>query len=256
MRFRLDLAYDGTAFEGWQTQSRPHPEEDGRSVQSEIEKALSTIAKRPVAVVGAGRTDSGVHARGQTAHFDAETTMTGPQFVRGLNSLLPRDVRIWNCEPVDSNFHARFSALGRVYYYHLAEAAVLMPWDYNYVYRVTELPPLKLLNSIAGTLQGEMDFTTFAHIRDPNPNKTRYIYHASFFPQRDRVIFQIAGNAFLWRMVRSLVGTMLRVAAQGGGREEFVEILNIRDRKKVGPTAPAQGLYLQRVIYHEREFAF
>jgi len=256
VRFRLDLAYDGTDFEGWQSQVRDGSIPDGRTVQAELEKALSILVKAPTPVVGAGRTDSGVHARSQTAHFDAETRMQGPHFVRGLNSLLPPDVRVMHCQVVEPDFHARFSAIGRVYHYHIVPAQSLLPWEARYCHRVHTLPPLALLNSMASVLHGEMDFTSFAHAKDPSPSKNRFIYHSAFFPQGDRVIYQITGNAFLWRMVRSLVGTLLDLGAQGLGPEDFLAILEAKDRKKAGPTAPGQGLYLQKVIYHEREFSF
>lgn len=254
-RFRLDLAYDGTDFEGWQNQVRDGVE-DGRTVQSEVEKALSVILKTPMAIVGAGRTDAGVHARSQTAHFDAETRMEGPHFVRALNSFLPPDIRAVGCGAVEPDFHARFSALARVYHYHIVVGQSLMPWEARYCHRVHELPSLSTLNSMAAVLYGEQDFTSFSHAKDPNRSRHRFIYHASFFPRGDRVVFQIAGNAFLWRMVRSLVGTILDLGHRGLGAAEFAAILHARDRRQAGPTAPGQGLYLQKVIYDEREFAF
>ena len=254
-RFRLDLAYDGTDFEGWQSQVR-EGEPNGRTVQTELEKVLAIMVKAPVPIVGAGRTDSGVHARGQCAHFDAVTRMEGPHFMRGFNSLLPPDVRVMNCHEVEPTFHARFSALARVYHYHIVAAPSLMPWETRYCHRVNELPSLRILNSMASHLYGEMDFTSFAHAKDPSLSKNRFIYHASFFPQGDKVIFQIAGNAFLWRMVRSLVGTLLDLGDRGLGVTEFAAILQAKDRRQAGPTAPGQGLYLHKVIYHEREFSF
>lgn len=255
-RFRLDLAYDGSRFEGWQNQIREEGTEDGRTVQAEIEKALAVLVKGPCPVVGAGRTDAGVHARGQSAHFDAVTRMEGSHFLKGLNSLLPDDVRILHCQQVEPSFHARFSALARVYHYHIIPAQAALPWEVNYVHRVYELPPLSVLNSMAGLLYGEMDFTSFTHAKDPSQSRNRFIYHASFFPLGDRVVFQIAGNAFLWRMVRSLVGTILDLGHRGHGAPEFAAILEARDRRRAGPTAPGQGLYLHKVIYDEREFSF
>jgi len=254
-RFRLDLAYDGTHFEGWQNQVRDGVE-DGRTVQGEVEKALSLILKQPTPIVGAGRTDAGVHARCQTAHFDADTRMEGPHFLRGLNSFLPDDVRVVDCRAVEPDFHARFSALARVYHYHIFVGQVLLPWESRYCHRVHELASLSSLNAMAAVLYGEQDFTSFSHAKDPNKSRHRFIYHASFFPKGDRIVFQIVGNAFLWRMVRSLVGTILDLGHRGLGAAEFAAILKAQDRKQAGPTAPGQGLYLQKVIYHEHEFAF
>jgi tRNA pseudouridine38-40 synthase len=182
--------------------------------------------------------------------------MDGGNFTRGLNSRLPADVRITRCLEVPRDFHARFSALARVYHYHIVASPSLLPWEAPYCHRVTKLPPLKLLNEIAGVLHGELDFTSFSQAKDPHRSRKRYIYHSVFYPQGDRVIYKIAGNAFLWRMVRSLVGTILDLGAQGHGAAEFQAALAACDRRQAGPTAPAKGLYLHKVIYDEHEFAF
>lgn len=251
-RFRLDLAYDGTDFEGWQSQK-----EEGRTVQGEIEKALGTLVKTPVSIVGAGRTDSGVHARGQTAHFEvASGRMEGENFKRGLNSLLPPDIRILECREVEETFHSRFSALARVYHYYILPASVALPWEDRYCLRIHECPDLPVLNAMAAHLRGELDFTTFSNAQDPSHSKFRYIYHAGFFIQGDKVVFKISGNAFLWRMVRSLVGSLLELAKKGQGEAAFRQALEARDRRKAGPTAPAKGLFLHKVIYDEHEFSF
>ncbi|MEI8096183.1 MAG: tRNA pseudouridine(38-40) synthase TruA [Spirochaetales bacterium] len=253
-RFRLDIAYDGTHFEGWQTQE--HEARVGRTVQSDLEAAVETLVRHRVDVVGAGRTDSGVHARGQTAHFDAETRMQGVHFTRGLNSLLPPDVRITRCVEVGPGFHARFTALSRVYQYQMVVSPSLLPWEERYYHRLTTLPPLPQLNAMAGLLHGELDFTSFSQAKDPHRSRTRYIYHSVFYPQGDKVIYEIAGNAFLWRMVRSLVGTLLDFGARGWGPAEFRDALEAKDRRRAGPTAPAKGLYLHKVIYDEHELSF
>jgi tRNA pseudouridine38-40 synthase len=253
-RFRLDIAYDGTNFEGWQTQQ--HLNRSGRTVQTVLESALQTLVGHEVILTGAGRTDSGVHARGQTAHFDAETRMDGPQFLRGLNSCLSADVRVTRCREVDPSFHARFSALARVYHYHIICSPSLMPWEAPYCHRVTHLPALVRLNALASVLHGEQDFTSFSQAKDPHRSRERYIYHSVFYPQGDKVVYKIAGNAFLWRMVRSLVGTILDFAARDLGENEFREVLESRDRRRAGPTAPPHGLFLHKVIYDEHEFSF
>lgn len=251
-RFRMDLAYDGTDFEGWQSQK-----EEGRTVQGEIEKALGVLVKNPVPIVGAGRTDSGVHARSQTAHFEVtHGRMDGGNFKRGLNSLLPPDIRILDCRLVEESFHARFSALARVYQYYILPATVALPWEDRYCLRVNEVPDLNTLNAMASHLKGEIDFTTYSNAQDPSLSKNRFIYHACFFTQGDKLVFRISGNAFLWRMVRSLVGSLLELARKGQGAEAFRQNLDARDRKMAGPTAPAKGLFLHKVIYDEREFSF
>lgn len=250
-RFRLDLAYDGTDFHGWQNQ------DEGRTVQGLLEAALAQILKTPTAVTGAGRTDAGVHARGQTAHFDAANTrMTGLNMLRALNSLLPPDIRITDCREVEADFHSRFSALARVYHYYFIPSQTILPWEARYNTRINRAPDLEVLNSMSSVLKGEIDFTTFSHAQDASQSRCRYIYHAAWFPQGDKIVFKIAGNAFLWRMVRSLVGSLLDFEARGMTKADFQRILEARDRLKAGPTAPSNGLFLHKVIYDEREFGF
>jgi tRNA pseudouridine38-40 synthase len=181
--------------------------------------------------------------------------MDGGQFLRALNSLLPDDIRATSCAEVPSTFHARFSALARVYHYYVVPAASLLPWEVPYCHRVESMPPLKTLNSMAALLYGELDFTAFAHAQETG-SKHRFIYHASFFPQGDRIVFQIAGNAFLWRMVRSLVGTMLEFGTKGKDAADFAAVLASGDRRLAGATAPGNGLFLHKVIYDEHEFSF
>ena len=250
-RFRLNLAYDGTPYEGWQNQGA-----DARTVQGELEQALSQLLHHPTNLVGAGRTDSGVHARSQTAHFEAASTrMDGLAFQRGLNSLLPRSIRVLSCQEVSENFHARFSALARVYHYYLQPNEVILPWDRSWVTPATKIPPLVRLNAMAHHLHGEQDFTTFSHAQDPSKSRSRFIYQASWFAWRDRIVFRIAGNAFLWRMVRSLVGTMLAFGCNPDAETLFADAFASRDRLKAGPTAPAEGLFLHKVVYHAHEFS-
>ena len=249
-RFRLNLAYDGTPYEGWQSQRTT-----AKTVQGELEQALSRLLHQPTSLVGAGRTDSGVHARSQTAHFEAvNTRMTGLAFQRGLNSLLPRSIRILSCQEVSETFHARFSALARVYQYYLQPSEVILPWDRSWV-TPAKIPPLAILNAMAHQLHGEQDFTTFSHAQDPSQSRSRFIYQATWFPWRDPVVFRISGNAFLWRMVRSLVGTMLDLGGKPDAATRFAEALASRDRRSAGPTAPAEGLFLHKVVYYAHEFS-
>lgn len=250
-RFRLEIAYDGTEFSGWQNQK------NARSVQEVVEKTLGRIFGERIPIVGAGRTDAGVHARGQAAHFISPSDrMKGHNVRMALNSFLPPDVRIVDCHPVSEDFHSRFSALARVYHYHLKEGENLMPWDERYVHRITKLPDLQLLNGLAATLLGERDFTTFSQAKDPKPSKCRYIYQSVFFPQGDRLIYKITGNAFLWKMVRSLVGSLIHYALLEWTPDRFLGLLMAKNRKLAGPTAPAKGLYFQRVIYDVNELPF
>ncbi|OHD13056.1 MAG: tRNA pseudouridine(38-40) synthase TruA [Spirochaetes bacterium GWB1_48_6] len=246
----MDLSYDGTNFEGWQTQLT------GRTVQGVIEKALGILLKTPVSIMGAGRTDAGVHARHQVAHFSAETRMEGKHFTVGLNSLLPKDVRILEVSQVDADFHARFSAKVRVYHYYFFPGAVALPWEEPYCWRLGRPMDLQVLNTMAGIILGEQDFTTFSCAQDKAKSRKRFIHQSIFYQEGPFLVYRIAGNAFLWRMVRSLVGSMIKWAPLEGGPEIFRRALEAKCRDLSGPSAPAKGLFLQKVVYHDGEWGY
>lgn len=243
-RIKLTAAYDGTDFCGWQIQKKD------RSVQQVIEEALARLHKHPVSIVGAGRTDSGVHALGQTLHFDTTiASMPAEKFVPALNSLLPHDVRMRNGIEVGYNFHARRDALWREYRYHLSLVEEHSPFSKPYTLPVRSLPDVRLLQQYASQLVGAHDFTTFSAAGDSSPSKIRHIFAASWYPAGSQLVFRVVGNAFLWRMVRSLTGTMIDLAERGASRREFEEILESRDRESAGTTASPKGLFLYKVNY-------
>lgn len=255
-RIRMTVAYDGSSFNGWQRQR------NGRSVQEDLETALLAMLKEPVEVSGSGRTDSGVHALGQVCHFDISNHRIGAGvFVRALNKLLPADVRVLDSEEVDGSFHARFSTMAREYRYLAKEELSFKPFDRGRAAKVRRFPDLDLLNDYASCLEGTHDFTTFTGSGDLCPSKWRDIYVSRFSFERDfwgdRVlVYTICGNAFLYRMVRSLVGTMLQLGDSEIPVDEFRRRLEARDRSETGKTAPAGGLYLARVSYDPQEYAW
>lgn len=245
-RIKLTAAYDGTDFCGWQIQNKD------RSVQQVIEEALARLHKHPVRVVGAGRTDSGVHALGQTLHFDTDrASIPAEKFVPALNSLLPPDVRIRNGIEAGHAFHARRDAHSREYRYHLSVIDEHSPFSKPYTLSVRSLPDVRLLQQYASQLVGVHDFTTFSAAGDVSPTKIRHIIAASWYPAGSQLVFRVVGNAFLWKMVRSLTGTMLDLAERGAPRRAFEEILESRDRGSAGTTASAKGLFLYKVNYEE-----
>lgn len=248
--FRMDLAYDGTHFEGWQTQA------SGRTVQGVLEEALAQIMKQPVSLTGAGRTDAGVHARFQVASFSAETRMNPRQLTLALNSLLPKDVRILESREAPEDFHARFSAKARVYHYYFYNGGVALPWEEPYCWRLGKPLDLRVLNAMASMILGETDFTTFSSAQDQSKSRCRYIFQSAFFYEGPYLVYRIAGNAFLWRQVRSLVGSMAKWALLPGGADIFRKALAARDREQAGPTAPARGLFLQKVVYDDGEWGY
>ncbi len=244
-RIRIDLSYDGGEFCGWQLQ-KTDP-----SVQGAIEEALLSLTGEEIRVIGSGRTDSGVHARCQTAHFDTEASIPPQKYTPALNGALPLGVRILRSGEVSPRFHARFSARLRSYRYQIIPGRKATPFDSRYALALKGRPNLQRLNALARMLVGTHDFSTFTAAGDPSESRVRRIESALFFPLGEMILFQISGNAFLWRMVRSIVGTLLEMEAQGRGPEELARILASGERSAAGVTAPAMGLFLYKVEYDE-----
>jgi tRNA pseudouridine38-40 synthase len=245
----LRISYDGTDFLGWQRQSEAALGK-GRTVQEEIERALAKMHGHPVPVIGSGRTDSGVHAAGQVANFHTDIArIPAERFVPALNSLLPRDVRVLASREVDASFHARFGARARTYRYFIHCGTVTMAHELPYVWHLRRWPDVRVLNRMASRLSGEIDCTTFTASGDQSATRSRFLYSAHFFPDGERLVFEISANAFLWKMVRSLTGTLIDLEGRGLGEADFAAILESRDRRRAGPTAPSEGLFLWDVRY-------
>ncbi|MDC7232270.1 MAG: tRNA pseudouridine(38-40) synthase TruA [Spirochaetales bacterium] len=244
-RIRLDLSYDGSSFEGWQIQK------EGRTVQGEIQKVLNSFHPgQDINLVGSGRTDSGVHASCQTAHFDSvDCSIPSDRFRQALNSKLPRDIRIQRSFETDPDFHARYDAVMRVYRYYLVKPEYQKAHMTRYSAACVLDLDVPRLNNMAMALTGTHDFTSFAAARDPNENKVRTIHSARFFTEGPYTVFRVAGNAFLWRMVRTMVGTLLQQYENGGSRQDIKTILEKKDRTLAGPSARPWGLFLDKVIY-------
>ena len=248
---QLKLAYDGTDFSGWQRQK------DARSVQEELEKALATMHGHAVGVTGAGRTDAGVHALGQVAGFYTDiASIPADRFTLALNALLPKDLRVMSSCEAGADFHARFDASMRTYRYFVTCAHTPSPMALRYSWSWPHRPDISMLNAMASSFLGEHDFSAFASIKDGSMSSFRYVDASSFWFEGDLLVYQISANAFLWRMVRSLVGTMMRVSSEATTDKEaggtMLEILNSHERALAGPTAPPQGLFLWNVEYGER----
>ncbi|MFP4425199.1 MAG: tRNA pseudouridine(38-40) synthase TruA [Spirochaetaceae bacterium] len=251
----LRIAYDGTEFNGYQLQAKGE-----RTVQGVLEAALSEMHGREVRVHAAGRTDSGVHADAQYVNFRSDLDTVPPEkFVLALNRYLPPDLKGQESREVPEGFHARFSAKRRSYRYYVLVAPMPVPKYRNYAYRISRMPDLAALNRDASALLGEHDFTTFAAAGEGTESKVREVYEARFTWEPPFVVFSITANGFLWKQVRSTVGTILGrdrdrrdgVAGTPGGVKlpTVEELLTARDRSLAGPTAPPQGLFLTDVTY-------
>ena len=258
---RLLVSYDGTDFLGWQRQTHSATRSvtdnttrdtiDTRTVQGAIETALAKIHKTPVTLTGSGRTDTGVHAAGQVANFYTTIQSIDPaRFVPALNSLLPRDIRILDARQTRDDFHARFDARLRTYRYYCITRQNAAPWELRYAWHLRRHPDIERLNDYARLLIGEMDCTTFAIPTDKSKTRSRYIAGARFFIENDRLIFEISANAFLWRMVRSVTGTLLRCEETSASTATFRHIIAAKTHALAGPTAPPQGLFLWKIDYY------
>jgi len=204
-RFRIDIEYDGTNYCGWQRQT------NGCSIQFAIEEALKPLNKnQQVTVIGSGRTDSGVHALNQVAHFDLETSLSTESIKDALNARTPEDILIHECKEVDSSFHARFSAVKRTYIYQVLEKPSAINRYYSW------LPPFEfdffILTKCAKLVEGKHDFTSLCRSATESKSKVCIVYESEWIKKEEMLIYKIAGNRFLHSMVRMLVGTMMEVA--------------------------------------------
>ena len=244
---RLKISYDGTNFLGWQRQ-----EKGRRTVQGVIEDALEKLHKEHVTLTGSGRTDTGVHAAAQVANFYTSIqNMDAERFVPALNSLLPRDVRILEAVETYMDFHSRFDARLRSYRYYFIINREALPWELRYAWKLKYRPDIIRLNEYARLFRGEMDFTSFAIPGDKGKSRCRYIYGSSFFYDGEKLIFEISANAFLWKMVRSIAGTLIRLDEKGLSSDYLSEVIESRNRILTGPTAPPEGLFLWNIDYGE-----
>lgn len=249
----LYLSYEGTNFCGWQRQ--PHVVQKKRiqrvrTVQEELEKALTKIHKQKIVVQGSGRTDSGVHARYQAASFISTIdSIPVENYVSAINSCLPQDVRIQKAVEKDMNFHARFSAVSRTYRYYISCSKTPFAHEMPYVWSIRRYPDISLLNSMVSLLQGKIDCASFCSSGDKSLSTYRYIYHAGFFMEGDKLVFEIRANAFLWKMIRSIVGTLIIYEQRGLKYDDFKNLLESKDRSLGGVTAPPKGLFLWNVSF-------
>jgi tRNA pseudouridine38-40 synthase len=255
-RIRMTVSYHGGHYSGWQRQR------NALAVTQVIEEAVATLIAETVEVVGSGRTDSGVHALAQVCHIDITNhRMAADRFAVALNRILPPDIRILESSEVDATFHARFTTMARTYRYYYKRHRDLTAFDSTLVASVKEFPSKDLLDAYAKIVEGTHDFTTFTASGDLCPSKFRDIYESYWHLGKDQwglevLSYTITGNAFLYKMVRSLVGTMMQCAHEGVASEEFRARLDAKDRSEAGRTASAAGLYLYRISYDEEEYAW
>lgn len=249
--WKLTVEYDGRPFCGWQRQPQ-HP-----SVQGELEKALSTVRREPIRVAGAGRTDAGVHAAGQVAHFTAGDPLEPSSLCWRLNAVLPDEIVVTNIEPVPEEFHARFSATARTYSYFIFNRASPSPFNRRFSWWIAKDFDIEAARRAAAALMGKHDFASFTVTKDGST--VRDIRAIDIFPDSEALRFgttgsglirvRITANAFLHHMVRLIVGTLAEVAVGKRPVESVAEILAGGDVRRAGARAPAKGLWLERIDY-------
>ncbi len=242
-KYRARIEYDGTAYYGFQRQRDEYP-----TIQGELEQALSHLAQQPVTVIGAGRTDSGVHALGQVISFTIDWRHGVDALQRALNANLPEDIVVLQLETATAAFHPRFDARRRAYVYHIYNAPVRSPIRRQYSWHVAVPLDVVAMNEAAAYLPGTHDLATFGQ-PPQGDNSVRQVFRAEW--QRDEALlsFYIEANAFLYRMVRSIVGSLKLVGDGSWQVSDFVAAFASGDRSRSGTVAPAVGLYLVSVWY-------
>jgi len=244
--YKLTIAYDGTRYSGWQVQP------NGVSIQSIIESALSTILKENSRIVGSGRTDAGVHALGQVAHFFCGAPFDQKKLLLSLNGLLPIDIRAIDVQPVAGNFHARYSAKAKTYRYHLQFKEKQNPFKRLYSYHLPYPIDLQQLRRGAKLMLGTHDFTSFAnqaHRGSASHDAVRTLKRLDLFEEEDGIYLELEGDGFLYKMVRNIVGTLLDCARGKIEPDQIPLIFEKKDRKAAAACAPAHGLFLVKVSY-------
>ena len=241
--YRALIEYDGAAYFGFQRQRDGQP-----TIQGELERVLGDLAKRPITIRGAGRTDSGVHAQGQVVSFELDWSHGQATLQRAMNANLPQDIAVLNLEGCEATFHPRFDARRRVYRYNIYNAAIRSPIHRQYTWHVKRPLDIIPMNEAAQSLVGVHDFATFGQ-PPQGENTVREVFTAVCQRENEMVSIHVAANAFLQRMVRSIVGSLKLVGEGNWTVEQFVAAFKACDRSQCGTVAPPQGLYLVSVIY-------
>ena len=243
---KLTLQYDGTDFVGWQRQA------SGVSIQGLLEDALAPIEGAPVTVHGAGRTDAGVHALAQVASVTLAAELPEPSLARALNAVLPPTVRVLTVEAVNDDFHARFSARAKTYEYRIVNAPIVSAFLYRYVWHVAQPLDVEAMRTAAGPLVGTHDFAGFQGAGSAVATTERTVLELDLDDGAGYdlpLAIRLSGEGFLRHMVRNIVGTLVEVGVGRWDPWRLLAVLESRDRRQAGPTAPPQGLFLTHVRY-------
>lgn len=243
-RVKLTIAYDGTKYCGWQIQP------NGITIEEVINKALSKLTGENVVVIGASRTDSGVHAMGNVAVFDTETTIPADRIAMAVNRILPEDIVVVKSEEVVSDFHPRYCNCEKTYEYHIVNTRIPIPTKRLTNYFVSYELDIDKMREGAAYLVGEHDFASFCNIKTDVDSTVRTVKELEILKNGDEITIRISGNGFLYNMVRIIVGTLIRVGRGFYQPEQVKEILEAKNRKAAGVTAPPHALMLMEIRYN------
>lgn len=245
-RVKLEIAYDGSNYCGWQIQT------NGTSVEEVINKTLSDLLKKDIKVIGASRTDSGVHAMGNIAVFDTDTRIPTDRISYALNQRLPKDIQVQSSVEVDKDFHPRFRKNKKTYQYRILNRNFSLPTERLYSYLFTYELDLDAMKEAAVHLIGRHDYKSFCSARTDVKDTVRTIYSLDIGKVGDMVLIDVVGNGFLYNMIRIIVGTLIKVGEGVYSPDKVKEILLACDRRLAGPTAPAKGLMLVSIDYDDQ----
>ena len=244
-RVKLVVSYDGTAYRGWQLQP------NGITIEEVLNRELTVLLKENISVIGASRTDSGVHARGNVAVFDTENRMPADKICFALNQRLPEDIRVQSSEEVEPDWHPRKANCTKTYEYKVLNRKISMPLERLYAHFCYFHLDLDKMRQAAEYLVGEHDFKSFCTVRTQAEETVRTIYSLDITKQEDMITIRISGSGFLYNMVRIIAGTLLEVGMGAYPPEHMEEILDAKDRQAAGRTAPARGLTLVSMEYQK-----
>lgn len=248
-KFLITLSYEGTSFAGWQSQN------NAQAIQPLIEKNLKILLRDDIKISGSGRTDAGVHAMMQTAHFETNKMIDPENLIYRLNALLPSSIRIYAITPVLKNFHARYSVKEKTYRYIIYNHPIMDPFLINKAWHIPYKLDLDLMKQACQKLEGEHDFKAFAAKNTQGVasiDSVRTLCLFSMQIEGEKIIFDLSAKGFLYKMVRNLIGCVVEIGSKKLDLEVIDEAFKTKNRSLVGQTAPACGLYLQNILYEEK----
>lgn len=243
MRVFLKVAYDGTTYHGWQYQNNQP------TVEGELLKAIEQLVGEAVEIIGASRTDAGVHALGNIAVFDTNSSIPANKFSFALNNILPEDIKIVESKKVPNSFNPRFDVKNKTYEYRILNSQVMLPTHRLYSYNYYGKLDLEAMKKAAKYIEGEHDFTSLASVHAQVQSYVRTVFLCEVIQENNTIIIRVNGSGFLYNMVRIIAGTLLEVGRGKIKSDEVKNIIESKDRSKGGPTLPPQGLMLTEINY-------